>query len=165
METRRTDCREGFCYSTELTELVVTGTWLRSKPPKQHQFRKKKVPLRAESKRHPRDQTLISIILLRNQWAMSPHGGLSTGPKTESGLRRIQQALTKHGRYSKREIENRRMIRSLMRDARRLLREIYSQSRLREHKPILRVPRWRTNIFIIGNPLASTDHAPRKNGI
>jgi hypothetical protein len=25
------------------------------------------------------------------------HGGLSTGPKTESGLRRIQQALTKHG--------------------------------------------------------------------
>jgi hypothetical protein len=60
------------------------------------------------------------------------HGGLSTGPKTESGLFRIQQALTKHGRYSKQEIENRRMIRSLMRDARGLLREISSQSR-REH--------------------------------
>ena len=53
------------------------------------------------------------------------HEGLSTGPKTESGLRRIQQALTKHGLYSKQEIENRRMIRSLMRHARGLLREIY----------------------------------------
>lgn len=30
------------------------------------------------------------------------HGGLSTGPKTPEGIERIRQAVTKHGRYSKR---------------------------------------------------------------
>jgi hypothetical protein len=52
------------------------------------------------------------------------HGGLSTGPKTEAGIRRIEQALTKHGLSSKQEIENRRAIRSLMRSARNLLHDI-----------------------------------------
>ncbi len=36
------------------------------------------------------------------------HGGLSTGPKTEEGRRRIAKAQWKHGYYSKESVEKRR---------------------------------------------------------
>ena len=42
------------------------------------------------------------------------HGGLSTGPKTEAGIERIRQAVTKHGRYSKRARAERKHYRKLL---------------------------------------------------
>jgi hypothetical protein len=52
------------------------------------------------------------------------HGGRSTGPKTQAGIRRIQLANTKHGRYSKRAIAERRRFTALLRHARKTMREI-----------------------------------------
>src|SRR5262252_10132518 len=46
------------------------------------------------------------------------HGGLSTGPKTLEGIERIRQALTKHGRYSKQAIGERKLYRTLMQECR-----------------------------------------------
>jgi len=42
------------------------------------------------------------------------HGGLSTGPKTADGIRKIQKSNTKHGRYTKEAFQERRDFRSLM---------------------------------------------------
>src|SRR4051794_1343427 len=39
------------------------------------------------------------------------HGGLSTGPRTPEGLERSRRARWKHGRFSKAEIEARRVAR------------------------------------------------------
>src|SRR4051812_14059413 len=33
------------------------------------------------------------------------HGGLSTGPRTPEGLARVRQANTRHGRYSREQME------------------------------------------------------------
>jgi hypothetical protein len=49
------------------------------------------------------------------------HGGLSTGPKTPEGVRRIQLANTVHGQYSKASIAERREVQMLIRQARSLL--------------------------------------------
>lgn len=49
------------------------------------------------------------------------HGGKSTGPKTAAGIRRIQEANTKHGFYSKQAIEDRRVAREAFRHMRALL--------------------------------------------
>ena len=42
------------------------------------------------------------------------HGGKSTGPKTEEGLRRVKEANTKHGFYSKESIQERRQMRTFI---------------------------------------------------
>lgn len=52
------------------------------------------------------------------------HGGLSTGPKTPEGIKRIQKANTKHGRYSKAARELRRRNRESSRESRELLRDM-----------------------------------------
>jgi len=39
------------------------------------------------------------------------HGGLSTGPRTAEGLARIRQANTRHGRYSREQVELARLMR------------------------------------------------------
>ena len=52
------------------------------------------------------------------------HGGLSTGAKTPEGLERIQQAVTKHGMYSKRAKEERITYRKLLRHCREMLKAI-----------------------------------------
>jgi hypothetical protein len=49
------------------------------------------------------------------------HGGLSTGPKTPEGVRRIQLAKTLHGRYSKTSIVEHREVVMLIRQSRALL--------------------------------------------
>ena len=49
------------------------------------------------------------------------HGGWSTGPKTAEGIKRIQLAVTKHGRHSKRSEAERPEYRKLIRDCRDLL--------------------------------------------
>src|ERR1019366_2539569 len=49
------------------------------------------------------------------------HGGLSTGPKTLAGIKRIRRAVTKHGRYSKRERAERERYRTLLRHCRETL--------------------------------------------
>ena len=49
------------------------------------------------------------------------HGGLSTGPRTEDGRKRMQAAKTRHGRYSKAQIEERRRLRQLIADCRATL--------------------------------------------
>jgi hypothetical protein len=49
------------------------------------------------------------------------HGGLSTGAKTAEGIERIRQAVTKHGRYSKRAREERAEYRDLLRQFRQML--------------------------------------------
>jgi hypothetical protein len=36
------------------------------------------------------------------------HGGKSTGPRTQEGLLRMKESKTKHGRYSKERIEEKR---------------------------------------------------------
>jgi hypothetical protein len=52
------------------------------------------------------------------------HGGLSTGPKRLEGIERIRQAVTKHGRYSKQAIVERKFYRSLMQECRETLEAI-----------------------------------------
>jgi len=52
------------------------------------------------------------------------HGGLSTGPKTLEGIERIRQAVTKHGRYSKQTIAERKFYRSLMQECHETLKAI-----------------------------------------
>jgi hypothetical protein len=49
------------------------------------------------------------------------HGGLSTGPKTLEGIERIRQAVTKHGRYSKRARVERQQYRKLLQHWREML--------------------------------------------
>jgi hypothetical protein len=49
------------------------------------------------------------------------HGGLSTGAKTLEGIERIRQAVTKHGRYSKRAIAERKQYREVFRQFRQML--------------------------------------------
>jgi hypothetical protein len=49
------------------------------------------------------------------------HGGLSTGAKTAEGIERIRQAVIKHGRYSARATQERRLFRQLLRESRELL--------------------------------------------
>ena len=44
-----------------------------------------------------------------------------TGPKTLEGIERIRQAVTKHGRYSKQAIAERKLYRSLMQECRETL--------------------------------------------
>jgi hypothetical protein len=48
-------------------------------------------------------------------------GGLSTGPKTLEGIERIRQAVTKHGRYSKRARVERQQYRKLLQHWREML--------------------------------------------
>jgi hypothetical protein len=52
------------------------------------------------------------------------HGGLSTGPKTAAGIKRIRQAVTKHGRYSARAKAEREHYRGLLRWCRETLEAI-----------------------------------------
>jgi len=49
------------------------------------------------------------------------HGGLSTGAKTLEGIERIQQAVTKHGRYSKQARAERQHYRNIFRHCRETL--------------------------------------------
>ena len=49
------------------------------------------------------------------------HGGKSTGHKTEEGKRRHREAVTKHGFYTKEEIEERQFIRKLIKAGKGLL--------------------------------------------
>lgn len=44
------------------------------------------------------------------------HGGLSTGPRTIEGLARVRQANTRHGRYSREQVELARLIRDFQVD-------------------------------------------------
>ena len=43
------------------------------------------------------------------------HGGKSTGPRTREGIERIRRANWRHGRYSEKAREERRLIRQLIR--------------------------------------------------
>jgi len=43
------------------------------------------------------------------------HGGKSTGPRTRKGIKRIQRANTKHGRYRKAAVESERRCRGVVR--------------------------------------------------
>jgi hypothetical protein len=52
------------------------------------------------------------------------HGGLSTGPKTASGIDRLRRARTRHGNYSKAAKDERRRYRELLRDARQTLKDL-----------------------------------------
>jgi hypothetical protein len=52
------------------------------------------------------------------------HGGLSTGPRTTAGIERIRQAVTKHGRYSKRARGEREHYRKLLQHWREMLAAI-----------------------------------------
>lgn len=52
------------------------------------------------------------------------HGGLSTGPKTAEGRARRLASVTKHGNRSRAAIERRREVTRIIREARRLLREV-----------------------------------------
>ena len=54
------------------------------------------------------------------------HGGLSTGPKTIEGRRRIAEARTKHGRYTKEAVEERREFRRIERLMKKELKDILS---------------------------------------
>jgi hypothetical protein len=52
------------------------------------------------------------------------HGGMSTGPRTAEGIKRIRASRTKHGRYSQAAIKQRQESRAAVRMIRALLREI-----------------------------------------
>lgn len=52
------------------------------------------------------------------------HGGLSTGPKTQEGIERIRQAVTKHGRYTSAAKREREVGKTLLREARDFLDRI-----------------------------------------
>ena len=49
------------------------------------------------------------------------HGGLSTGPTTPEGIERIRRAATKHGRYSKEALAERRQVQRLLKECRGVL--------------------------------------------
>jgi hypothetical protein len=50
------------------------------------------------------------------------HGGLSTGPKTAEGIKRIQAAVTTHGRRTKAAEEQQTEFRKIIRTARDTLK-------------------------------------------
>jgi hypothetical protein len=52
------------------------------------------------------------------------HGGLSTGPKTPKGLERSRRANWKHGRYSQQAINERRLIKTLLRETQEMIRSV-----------------------------------------
>jgi hypothetical protein len=52
------------------------------------------------------------------------HGGMSTGPRTPEGIKRIRASRTKHGRYSQAAIQRRREMRQTLRLLRDLLKEV-----------------------------------------
>mgnify|MGYP000302934394 CR=1 FL=1 len=52
------------------------------------------------------------------------HGGLSTGPRTEDGLRRSKLANRKHGHYSLEMKKNRREINQLLKQTKELLKSM-----------------------------------------
>jgi hypothetical protein len=52
------------------------------------------------------------------------HGGKSTGPKTPEGRARVALAATRDGRYTKRAVSERRIIRALLRDSRDTVSDI-----------------------------------------
>ena len=55
------------------------------------------------------------------------HGGKSTGPRTVRGIERIQDAVTKHGRYRKVAIESRRRVQAMLRWAIGVTRATYKK--------------------------------------
>jgi hypothetical protein len=52
------------------------------------------------------------------------HGGKSTGPRTPEGLAKSRKANWKHGFYSKKAIEERRLMRQFMEGCKEFLEEI-----------------------------------------
>ena len=48
------------------------------------------------------------------------HGGLSTGPRTEEGMRRLRAAVTKHGNRTAAAREFQALVRELQKQARRV---------------------------------------------
>ena len=48
------------------------------------------------------------------------HGGLSTGPRTKEGMRRLRVAVTKHGNRTAAAREFRALVRELQKQARRI---------------------------------------------
>lgn len=55
------------------------------------------------------------------------HGGKSTGPKTEKGLKQMKKAKTKHGYYTKERIEERRYFRMKLNQAKEELENILKE--------------------------------------
>jgi hypothetical protein len=58
------------------------------------------------------------------------HGGLSTGPKTAEGIRRIQEAVTKHGRRTLAAAVQRAEFLRLVRQGRETLKWLYGQDKV-----------------------------------
>jgi hypothetical protein len=58
------------------------------------------------------------------------HGGLSTGPKTSEGLKRIHLALLKHGRYMKEAGQERLEWRELVPVSRKFLHQLQSEDQV-----------------------------------
>lgn len=56
------------------------------------------------------------------------HGGMSTGPKTAEGIERIRQARLKHGRYSAKGREERRLLRSVLGQCRDTLKKVKEEA-------------------------------------
>ena len=52
------------------------------------------------------------------------HGGLSTGPKTAEGIKRIQRAVTRHGRYSQEAKAEQQQFRALLTKCRGMLEKM-----------------------------------------
>jgi hypothetical protein len=52
------------------------------------------------------------------------HGGKSTGPRTPEGLERMRKAKTKHGLYTAEAVELRRLVNSMLREARGHLQDM-----------------------------------------
>jgi hypothetical protein len=61
--------------------------------------------------REPRRGTACQCPAIRGRRRCRLHGGLSTGPRTAEGLARIRQANTRHGRYSREQVELARRMR------------------------------------------------------
>ncbi|MBM3196266.1 MAG: hypothetical protein FJZ62_05930 [Chlamydiae bacterium] len=49
------------------------------------------------------------------------HGGKSTGPKTPEGLARLKLSRTKHGMYSKENLDEKRFLLGVIRETSKLL--------------------------------------------
>jgi hypothetical protein len=58
------------------------------------------------------------------------HGGLSTGPKTADGIRRIQEAVTKHGRRTQAAEVQRAEFQRLVRTTRETLKWLYGAKKV-----------------------------------